>query len=151
VPLTLERALLTHLSQTKEKYFALIEKHVDQLKAKGVAVSADMIDAVTSAIAEGRALAADKASVVHAAVLDKVSAAWERLLSVPAVASLLETAKPSVHSAYETAKAKATSAASYVCAQPAFTKHVQPRMDKLAAQPAVSALIERARPVMAAF
>ena len=141
-------------AQTKEKYFTLIESHVDSLKAKSVAFSSEAAEALRNAIEEGRT----RASTEARSVLDKVSAAWDSLVAAPAVAKVMEHAKPAVDKALEAARAaaaaaksKASATASYVQAQPAYAKHVEPRVSSLVAQPRVKLLIERVRPMVPAF
>jgi hypothetical protein len=133
--------------QARDEYFSLIESHIESLKSKGVALSADAVAAVRAAVADGRA----KASCEAHAALDKVSAAWEAVVSSPQVAAALGKAAPAVAAA----KDKAVAAASYVAASPLYQTYVAPRVSALASRPAVAAAWGRvsalAQPLVAAF
>ena len=129
--------------QARAEYFALIEAHVEALKAKGVTLSHDASAALAGAIADARARATTEA---HAA-LAKVSAAWDAFVATPSVASALEAATPAV----QAAKAKATAALSFVLSTPQYQTYLAPSVDYVASQPRVQAVVGKLRPLVAAF
>lgn len=142
VPLAL--TLVTLATQARAEYFSLIEAHVEALKAKGVTLSHDASAALATAIADARARATTEA---HAA-LGKVSAAWDAFVATPSVASAMEAATPAV----QAARAKAHAALTYVLSTPQYQTYVAPRVDYVASQPRVQAVVGKIRPlVVAAF
>jgi len=130
-------------SQTKERYFHLIERSIDSVKAKGLTVGNEAAEALSSAIASARERAASEGS----AALDKVAALYGAFIAIPAVAKVLAESTPLVHAAF----AKAKAAGSYVLDTPQYKTYVQPRVSYVASQPRVASAIERIRPLVPAF
>ena len=129
--------------QTKERYFHLIERSIDSVKATGLTVGNEAAEKLLSAVSYARTRAASESS----AALDKVASAWAAFIAIPAVAKALETSTPLVHAA----AAKAKAAGNYVLATPQYQTYVQPRVSYVASQPRVASAIERIRPLVPAF
>jgi hypothetical protein len=81
----------------REEYFKKIEAFLADLKAKAVALPAEITAAITAAIADARA------KVDDAQLFEKVKTAYETALKYPAVIAVVEKTAPVAAKAVEVA------------------------------------------------